>query len=104
MSFSIVSSDSGVVRLHLEGELDHGATYVLRLELAALLRRRPSRVELSLSPVMRFDETARGLLLSFFDLLQARGGRLALCGPSGFAVIEPCQMDRLRKALLVRRR
>ena len=99
MSFSIVSSDPGVSRLHLEGELDEGTAYVLRLELATLLRSRPKRVDLSIRQTAPFDDGARGLLLSFFQLLQAQGGNLMLCRRNDppVAVVEPGEMERLLK-------
>ena len=80
MSFSIVSTTVGVARLHIEGSLDETTTYILRLELAALLRRSPTRVELSMSAAPSIDKMSRDLLLSFVDVLRAQGADLVLCG------------------------
>jgi anti-anti-sigma regulatory factor len=100
LSFFIIISDSGVIRLHLEGELEDAKTRILRGELASLLRRRPTRVDLSLSGPDLFDDTIRGMLLSFFELLRAHGGRLHLSERGGprVAVVEARQLEHLLKA------
>ena len=77
MSFFIISSDPGVARLHIEGGLDEATTYILRWSSRRLLRRRPSsRRSLAARPGSRSTTRPAGLLLSFFELLRAHGGRL----------------------------
>ena len=97
MSFSIVSSDYGVVLLTIAGELDAAIICVLRLELSNLLRRCPGRVELHLTRPSLLDDAAKGLLLTFFDLLRAQGGLLVLCDLQDppIPVLESLHMERL---------
>ena len=97
MSFSIVSSDPGIARLRIEGRLDEATTQILRVELAGLLRSRPTRVELSMPYPRSVAGTTRDLLLSFLEVLRAQGGRLVLHGLDDLpvAIIGPRDMERL---------
>jgi hypothetical protein len=97
MSFSIVSAAPGIARLRIEGRLDEGTTQLLRVELAGLLRSRPSRVELSMPYPRSVARTTRELLLSFLEVLRAQGGRLILHGLDDLpvAVIGPREMEHL---------
>ena len=97
MSFSIVSSDSHTARLRIEGRLDEATTQILRVELAGLLRSRPSRVELSMPYPRTIAGPTRDLLLAFLEGLRTQGGRLVLHGldDSPVAVIGPREMEHL---------
>jgi hypothetical protein len=97
MSFSIVSSDPGIARLRIEGRLDEATTQILRVELAGLLRSRPTRVELSMPYPRSITGPTRDLLLSFLEVLRAQGGRLVLHGldDSPVAVIGLREMEHL---------
>ena len=97
MGFSIIGSDRGSARVVIDGTLDDGSLYVLRIELATLLRGHPERVQLSIKRPHLIDDSSRGLLVSFLDLLHAQGGRLVLCELGGQAVeiVERPQIDRL---------
>jgi len=99
MSFSIVASDPCVARLAIDGKLDDAGIYVLRLELANLLRQRPKRVELFMARADFIDNSGRGLLLSFFEVLRSQGGLLTLRDRDvpPVAVLEIPQMERLLK-------
>jgi anti-anti-sigma regulatory factor len=99
MSFSIVASDPYVARLAIDGKLDDAGIYVLRLELANLLRQHPKRVEVFMARSDLIDNSGRGLLLSFFSVLRSQGGLLTLRNPDDppVAVLELPQMERLLK-------
>jgi ABC-type transporter Mla MlaB component len=99
MSFSIVFSDPDVARLTIDGKLDGASIYVLRLELANLLRQHPKRVEVSMARSGVIDNSGRGLLLSFFQVLRSQGGLLTLRAPDDrqIAALELPEMERLLK-------
>jgi anti-anti-sigma regulatory factor len=99
VSFSIVASNPREARLAIDGKLDDASIYVLRLELANLLRQHPKRVELFMARSDCIDNSGRGLLLSFFAVLQSQGGLLTLRNPHDppVEVLELPQMERLLK-------
>jgi ABC-type transporter Mla MlaB component len=80
MSFSIVTANCDLVRLTIDGPLDHGTRAVLRMELAKVLRSKPKEVELVIARPGLFDGAGRALLLSFLELARAGGARLSLGG------------------------
>jgi hypothetical protein len=102
MSFSIVSSSPGVVRLTIQGPLDNATLYLLRLELANLIRQRPTRVELSFGHPFFVTDSSKGLLLSFLERLRAHGVLLFLHNPGGRAVevVDSPPIRRLLRARL----
>jgi anti-anti-sigma regulatory factor len=99
MSFSIIFSAPDVARLTIDGKLDCASIYVLRLELASLLRQHPKRVDVSMAQSGFIDDSSRGLLLSFFQVLRSQGGLSSLRGPGDPQVValELPEMERLLK-------
>lgn len=98
--FSIVTCVPGVEHIAIQGVLDEASTYILRLELSNVLRRRPTVVQLSVARTGLFDQAGQGLLMSFCELLRAQGGRLELSetAEDGGSVIDPKDLERFLAA------
>jgi len=80
MPFSIVSLQTNVTRIALEGALDAITAEVLRPELAGVLRRRPAQVEVELSRLRSADTRGMEMLVLFFASLARAGCRITLVG------------------------
>jgi anti-anti-sigma factor len=80
MPFSIVSLQTNVTRIALEGELDVITAEVLRPELAGVLRRRPTQVEVELSRLKSAHTRGMDVLVSFFASLARAGCRITIVG------------------------
>jgi anti-anti-sigma regulatory factor len=80
MPFSILSLDSGVTLVALEGDLDVFTVERLRPELRGLVRRTPLSVEVDLSRLRSISPRGMRALALFFSDLAGLGCRMTVKG------------------------
>ena len=81
-SFSAEMCD-GVLRVVLEGEIDHHSAVSVRGEIDRLIyQMRPHRFELELSRIGFMDSSGLGLVMGRYALLRDLGGEMAVIDPS----------------------
>src|SRR6476660_5076390 len=96
MTFSI-SSDAGVTRLVIEGELDAVSVADLRPDIEKLLARLPARVEVDLSSLRMVDSSGVGALVSLYKRVRAQGGDVVVKGlrDQPLAIFRLLRLDRV---------
>ena len=73
----------GVLRVALEGEIDHHSAVSVRGEIDRLIyQTRPQRLELELSRIGFMDSSGLGLVMGRYALMRDLGGELAVIDPS----------------------
>jgi anti-sigma B factor antagonist len=97
MTFSISTSDAGVTRLLIEGELDAVSVADLRPDIEKLLARRPARVEVDLSSLRMVDSSGVGALVSLYKRVRAQGGDVVVIGlrDQPLAIFRLLRLDRV---------
>jgi len=97
MTFSISTTEAGVTRLAIEGELDAVSVSDLRGELEKLLARRPARVEIDLSLLRMVDSSGVGALVSLYKRVRAQGGDVVVTGlrDQPLAIFRLLRLDRV---------
>jgi anti-sigma B factor antagonist len=97
MTFSISTTDAGVTRLAIEGELDAVTVSDLRGDIEKLLARRPSRVEVDLSMLRMLDSSGVGALVSLYKRVRAQGGDVVVMGlrDQPLAIFRLLRLDRV---------
>jgi len=97
MTFSISTTEAGVTRLAIEGELDAVTVSDLRGELEKLLARRPARVEIDLSLLRMVDSSGVGALVSLYKRVRAQGGDVVVTGlrDQPLAIFRLLRLDRV---------
>jgi len=97
MTFSISTTDSGITRLSIEGELDAVTVPELRGDLEKLLARRPGRVEVDLSLLRMVDSSGVGALVSLYKRVRAQGGDVIVTGlrDQPLAIFRLLRLDRV---------
>ena len=97
MTFSISTTEAGVTRLAIEGELDAVTVSDLRGELEKLLSRRPARVEIDLSLLRMVDSSGVGALVSLYKRVRAQGGDVVVTGlrDQPLAIFRLLRLDRV---------
>ena len=80
MTFSISTTDAGITRLSIEGELDALTVSELRAGVERLQARRLSRLEIDLSLLRMIDSAGVGLLVGLKKRVQAQGGEVIVTG------------------------
>lgn len=97
MTFSISTTEAGVTRLAIEGELDAVTVSDLRGDLEKLLARRPGRVEIDLSLLRMVDSSGVGALVSLYKRVRAQGGDVVVTGlrDQPLAIFRLLRLDRV---------
>jgi anti-sigma B factor antagonist len=97
MTFSISTSDTGVTRLAIEGELDAVTVSDLRTDIEKLLAQRPNRVEIDLSQLRMVDSSGVGALVALYKRVRAQGGDVAVVGlrDQPLAIFRLLRLDRV---------
>ena len=97
MTFSISTTDAGVTRLAIEGELDAVSVPELRTDIEKLLARRPARVEIDLSMLRMVDSSGVGALVSLYKRVRAQGGDVTVTGlrDQPLAIFRLLRLDRV---------
>ena len=97
MTFSISTTDTGVTRLAIEGELDAVTVSDLRGEIEKLLARKPGRVEVDLSLLRMVDSSGVGALVSLYKRVRAQGGDVVVTGlrDQPLAIFRLLRLDRV---------
>jgi anti-sigma B factor antagonist len=97
MTFSISTTDGGVVRLAIAGELDVVTVPELRGEIEKLLGRRPQRLEVDLSALRMLDSSGVGALVSLYKRVRAQGGEVVMVGlrDQPLAIFRLLRLDRV---------
>ena len=73
----------GVLRVELEGEIDHHSAVATRGEIDRLIyENRPKRLELELSRIGFMDSSGLGLVMGRYALVRDLGGEMAVIDPS----------------------
>ena len=73
----------GVLRVGLEGEIDHHSAVATRGEIDRLIyENRPKRLELELSRIGFMDSSGLGLVMGRYALVRDLGGEMAVIDPS----------------------
>jgi anti-sigma B factor antagonist len=97
VTFSISTTDAGITRLAIEGELDAVTVSDLRADIDKLLLRRPSRVEVDLSLLRMVDSSGVGALVSLYKRVRAQGGDVVVMGlrDQPLAIFRLLRLDRV---------
>jgi anti-sigma B factor antagonist len=97
MTFSISTTDDGVLRLAIEGELDAVTVSELRGDIEKLLARKPPRVEVDLSSLRMVDSSGVGALVSLYKRVRAQGGEVVVTGlrDQPLAIFRLLRLDRV---------
>lgn len=97
MTFSISTSEDGLTRLAIEGELDAVSVSDLRGDLEKLLARQPSRVDIDLSRLRMVDSSGVGALVSLYKRVRAQGGSVVVSGlrDQPLAIFRLLRLDRV---------
>ena len=97
MTFSISTTDAGITRLAIEGELDAVSVSELRGDIEKLLARRPGRVEVDLSLLRMVDSSGVGALVSLYKRVRAQGGDVVVTGlrDQPLAIFRLLRLDRV---------
>jgi anti-sigma B factor antagonist len=97
MTFSISTTEDGLTRLAIEGELDAVSVSDLRGELENLLTRRPTRVDIDLSRLRMVDSSGVGALVSLYKRVRAQGGSIVVSGlrDQPLAIFRLLRLDRV---------
>jgi anti-sigma B factor antagonist len=97
MTFSISTTDAGITRLSIEGELDAVSVSDLRGDVEKLLARRPPRVEIDLSLLRMVDSSGVGALVSLYKRVRAQGGDVVVTGlrDQPLAIFRLLRLDRV---------
>jgi anti-sigma B factor antagonist len=97
MTFSISTTESGITRLAIEGELDAVTVAELRADIDKLLARRPGRVEVDLSLLRMVDSSGVGALVSLYKRVRAQGGDVIVTGlrDQPLAIFRLLRLDRV---------
>lgn len=88
----------GVLRVELEGEIDHHSAVATRGEIDRLIyENRPARLELALSRIGFMDSSGLGLVMGRYALIKDLGGEMAVIDPSPaiMRIFKLAGMDRL---------
>ena len=88
----------GVLRVALEGEIDHHSAVATRGEIDRLIyENRPKRLELELSRIGFMDSSGLGLVMGRYALVRDLGGEMAVIDPSPaiLRIFKLAGMDRL---------
>ena len=73
----------GVLRVTLEGEIDHHSAVATRGEIDRLIyENRPKRFELELSRIGFMDSSGLGLVMGRYALIRELGGEMTVLDPS----------------------
>ena len=73
----------GVLRVALEGEIDHHSAVATRGEIDRLIcEKRPGRFELELSRIGFMDSSGLGLVMGRYALVRDLGGEMVVLDPS----------------------
>ena len=96
MTFSISTTDAGITRLAIEGELDAVTVSDLRADIEKLLSGRPKRVEVDLSSLRMVDSSGVGALVSLYKRVRAQGGNVVIKGirDQPLAIFQLLKLDR----------
>jgi anti-sigma B factor antagonist len=97
MTFSISTTDAGITRLAIEGELDAVTVSDLRADIEKLLSGRPKRVEVDLSSLRMVDSSGVGALVSLYKRVRAQGGDVIVTGlrDQPLAIFRLLRLDRV---------
>ena len=97
MTFSISTTEAGVTRLAIEGELDAVTVSDLRGDLEKLLARRPACVDIDLSLLRMVDSSGVGALVSLYKRVRAQGGDVVVTGlrDQPLAIFRLLRLDRV---------
>lgn len=97
MTFSISTTEAGITRLSIEGELDAVTVAELRADIEKLLARRPGRVEVDLSSLRMVDSSGVGALVSLYKRVRAQGGDVIVTGlrDQPLAIFRLLRLDRV---------
>ena len=88
----------GVLRVGLEGEIDHHSAVATRGEIDRLIyENRPKRLELELSRIGFMDSSGLGLVMGRYALMRDLGGEITVLNPSPaiLRIFKLAGMDRL---------
>ena len=88
----------GVLRVTLEGEIDHHSAVATRGEIDRLIyEKRPRRLELELSRIGFMDSSGLGLVMGRYALMRDLGGEITVLNPSPaiLRIFKLAGMDRL---------
>lgn len=88
----------GVLRVALEGEIDHHSAIATRGEIDRLIyENRPKRLELELSRIGFMDSSGLGLVMGRYALVRDLGGETVVIDPSPaiLRIFRLAGMDRL---------
>jgi anti-sigma B factor antagonist len=97
MTSKISVSESGAVRLAVEGELDTLTVGELRKEIDKLVSTKPKRVEVDLSSLRMLDSSGVGALVSLYKQVRAQGGHVVMAGlrDQPLAIFRLLRLDRV---------
>src|SRR5450432_4101911 len=97
MTFSISTTEDGLTRLSIEGELDAVSVSDLRADLEKLLARQPGRIEVDLSRLRMVDSSGVGALVSLYKRSRAQGGTVVVVGlrDQPLAIFRLLRLDRV---------
>ncbi len=92
------SMHDGILRVALEGEIDHHSAVATRGEIDRMIYEgRPRRLELELSQIGFMDSSGLGLVMGRYALVRDLGGEMAVINPSPaiMRIFKLAGMDRL---------
>jgi anti-sigma B factor antagonist len=97
MTFEISTSEDGMIRLAIRGELDAVSVSDLRPELDGLVNRRPRLVQVDLSRLRMVDSSGVGALVSLYKRVRAQGGAVRVIGlqDQPLAIFRLLRLDRV---------
>ena len=97
MTFSISTTEDGLTRLAIEGELDAVSVSDLRGDIEKLLARQPSRVDIDLSRLRMVDSSGVGAIVALYKRARAQGGSVVVTGlrDQPLAIFRLLRLDRV---------
>jgi anti-sigma B factor antagonist len=97
MTFEITTTEDGVVRLAIKGELDAACVPELRPTVDGLVEQRPPRLEVELSALRVIDSSGVGTLVSLYKRVRAYGGQMTVVGlrDQPLAIFKLLRLDRV---------
>jgi len=97
MTYEISTTDEGLARLAIKGELDALSVADLRPEIDSLVNKRPRRVEVDLSRLRMVDSSGVGALVSLYKRVRAQGGQVVVTGlqDQPLAIFRLLRLDRV---------
>jgi len=97
VTFTVSTTDTGSVRLAVEGELDAVTVPEMRKEIDKVVAASPKRVEIDLSSLRMVDSSGVGAIVSIYKRVRGLGGQVVVSGlrDQPLAIFRLLRLDRV---------